>query len=117
MSTLIQLIDDVVANKFDLGREQTSIGRHGDNAIQIDDVSVSAHHAIIRKKNSNYFDGMVEVFVEDLGSTNGTFLNGKKVEGPTRLNNNDVLRLAWNEFKFVDDSISKLDGTAHILQE
>jgi pSer/pThr/pTyr-binding forkhead associated (FHA) protein len=116
MSTLIQLIDDVVANKFDLASEQISIGRHGDNTIQIDDVSVSGHHAVIRLKKSDYLDGVVEVFVEDLGSTNGTFLNGEKVEGSTRLTNNDVLRLAWNEFKFVDDAISTLEGTAHILQ-
>lgn len=116
MSTLVQLIDDVVANKFALENEQISIGRHGDNTIQIDDVSVSGHHAIIRQKASDYLDGVVEVFVEDLGSTNGTFLNGEKLEGPTRLANNDVLRLAWNEFKFVDDTRSTLEGTAHILQ-
>lgn len=116
MPILVQLIDDVVANKFDLGSEQISIGRHADNTIQIDDVSVSGHHAIIRQKSSDYLDGVVEVFVEDLSSTNGTFLNGTKVEGPTRLNNNDVLRLAWNEFKFVDDSHNTLEGTAHILQ-
>ncbi len=116
MSTLVQLIDDVVANKFDLASEQISIGRHGDNTIQIDDVSVSGHHAVIRQKKSDYLDGVVEVFVEDMGSTNGTFLNGEKVDGPTRLTNNDVLRLAWNEFKFVDDSRSTLEGTAHMLQ-
>jgi pSer/pThr/pTyr-binding forkhead associated (FHA) protein len=117
MSTLVQLIDDVVANKFDLNGEQLTIGRHGDNNIQIDDISVSGHHAVIRQQKSDYLDGVVEVFVEDLGSTNGTFLNGNKVEGPTRLSNNDVLRLAWNDFKFVDDSQNALEGTAHILQE
>lgn len=116
MSILVQLIDDVVANKFDLGSEQISIGRHGDNTIQIDDVSVSGHHLVIRQKSSDYLDGVVEVFVEDLGSTNGTFLNGKKLEGPAQLANNDILRLAWNEFKFVDDTRSTLEGTAHILQ-
>lgn len=117
MSTLVQLIDDVVANKFDLGAEKVSIGRHGDNTIQIDDISVSSHHAVIRQQKSDYLDDVTDVYIEDLGSTNGTFVNGNKVEGPTRLNNNDLLRLAWNEFKFQEATQNTLEGTAHILQE
>jgi pSer/pThr/pTyr-binding forkhead associated (FHA) protein len=49
-----------------------SIGRDEENSISLDDVMVSRRHAVIQKVKNDYF-------IEDLGSTNGTFLNGEPV--------------------------------------
>ena len=51
---------------------QITIGRASDNSIVIDNKLASRHHAVIQKIKDNYF-------LKDVGSTNGTFLNGKKI--------------------------------------
>jgi len=69
-----------------LGPDPTVLGRSGRSTIPIDDVFVSDEHAEVRR------DGDVWVVV-DLGSTNGTFLNGAKVTQPTPLAAGDQVRI------------------------
>src|SRR5918994_3490609 len=61
------------------------LGRE-DAALTIDDEELSRRHAVIRPG-----DGGIEI--EDLGSTNGTFVNGSRIEGPTRLAGGDTVKL------------------------
>jgi pSer/pThr/pTyr-binding forkhead associated (FHA) protein len=68
----------------DLPEEKTTIGRLPENTLHIDDSSVSSNHAEIIYESHSFF-------VHDLGSTNGTFLNGAKVETAV-LNHADELR-------------------------
>lgn len=58
---------------FDLGKARLTIGRSSENDIQIKDLSVSRNHLKISRKNEKYY-------VEDLGSTNGTYIHGQRVE-------------------------------------
>jgi pSer/pThr/pTyr-binding forkhead associated (FHA) protein len=115
MSLLAQLIDDVVVNRIDLNKSMT-IGRHKDNDIHVDEAAVSSHHARIVIEKNPYLENHYDVFVEDLDSTNGTFVNDMLVKNRMRLNNNDVIRIAWNSFKYIDDAENALEKTAHILQ-
>lgn len=72
-----------------------SIGRKADNALRIDDPAVSNHHAqIVTVFESSY--------VEDLGSTNGTFVNGKKIKTHT-LHNGDVLTVGHYQILFQNE--------------
>ncbi|MBI4497654.1 MAG: FHA domain-containing protein [Chloroflexi bacterium] len=64
----------------------SSIGRDPDNTVMIPDPRVSARHARLVWRNGQWW-------VEDLGSTNGTLLNGRPVLGLTRLGRNDLLCL------------------------
>ncbi|OPX36502.1 MAG: hypothetical protein B1H13_14400 [Desulfobacteraceae bacterium 4484_190.3] len=57
---------------FDLGEETVSLGRAPENNIQIDDPSISSRHMKLEQKDGRFF-------VEDLKSTNGTFLNGEMI--------------------------------------
>ncbi len=66
-------------------RQGTPLGRHPDSAILLDDAFVSAHHAQI----SHEADGW---WITDLGTKNGTFVNGAPIKAPTRLKTGDVLR-------------------------
>lgn len=117
MTTLAQLVDDVVANKFELVKESTTIGRHPDCDIQIDDAAISGKHARIILQKNKYLDGAVEIFLEDLDSKNGSYINGRKIQGKQSLGNNDILRFGWNEFKLMDADPKSLEATALILQQ
>lgn len=116
MATLAQLVDDVVANKFELRHGSLSIGRHQDNDIQIDDSAVSGHHAKIEGVANEHFSQFSEFYLTDLDSTNGTFINNMKLSKRQRLRHNDVVRIGWNRFKFIDDQESELEKTSHMLQ-
>lgn len=114
MASLAMIVDGVVVKRFEVDRDMLTIGRHPDCDIQVDDAAVSTRHARISAQPSRYMSGQLEVYVEDLGSTNGTFINGSKVE-KQQLSNEDEVRVAWNTFKFIDDSQQDFERTAVIL--
>ena len=68
----------------DLPEEKTTVGRLPENMLQIEDASVSSRHAEILFENNAWF-------IRDIGSTNGTYLNGAKIEHAL-LNHGDELR-------------------------
>lgn len=73
-----------------------SIGRNKDNTVHIDDPTVSSHHAqIVTVFDSSY--------IEDLGSTNGTYVNGKKAKTHT-LHNGDLLTIGQYQVLFQTDN-------------
>ncbi len=117
MAILAQLIDDVVANRFEIKGKTLNLGRHPKNDIQIDEQAVSSRHANISVIPNAHFPEYQEFYLDDLDSTNGTFINDVRISERTRLHNNDVIRLAWNKFKFLDDMESHLEKTVHMLKE
>ena len=79
---------------FELNSSQVTIGRGGQNDIAIpSDEYASARHARLEPRQ----DG---VWVQDLGSTNGTYLNGARLERPRRLTNGDVVRVGDTDLRF-----------------
>ncbi len=115
MAILTQLVDGVVAQKFEI-HQRLSIGRLAQNDIVIDDTSVSSQHALIERKVNPDFPDVVEYQIQDLGSTNGTQVNGEKIEAPVLLHHQDEITIAWNQFKFLDDDAVNLAKTVHILE-
>jgi len=77
---------------YDL-RGGATLGR-GDVEIRLHDQFASSHHAEIRQQ------GRTRV-IEDLGSTNGTYLNGERVTGPQPLHDGDVIRIGDSEFTYL----------------
>ncbi len=82
-------------SRFLLDRERTSIGRHPDSDIFLDDVTVSRRHAIVSHR-----DG--QMVVEDNGSLNGTYVNGDRVE-ERELATGDELQIGRFKVLFVGD--------------
>jgi pSer/pThr/pTyr-binding forkhead associated (FHA) protein len=75
-------------------REGVTLGRGGRADIRLEDPFASSRHARISRQG----DVLV---IEDLGSTNGTYLNGSPLEGPQPLHAGDRIRIGDNEFSFV----------------
>lgn len=115
MAELQLLVDDVVMKSFPLNKETILIGRSPDNDIVIDEESVSSKHARVDMIPSTLMEGLTDVFVEDLGSTNGTFVNHAPVKRQ-QLQNSDYIRIAFTDFKLVAGK-SKLAKTTVILPD
>jgi len=115
MASLSQLVDNVVVTTFEVNQPEIRIGRKADNDIRIDEISVSGHHAVIESIPNAYLEGTVDYYITDIDSTNGTFVNEIRIEERQRLNSHDVVRIGWNEFRFVDEDENALEKTAYIL--
>jgi hypothetical protein len=95
MAKLILSMDGLVLKEIPLAKERITIGRKPHNDIQIDNLAVSGEHAVI-------VTILADSFLEDLGSTNGTFVNGKTVKKHF-LQNNDVIELGKYKLKYMSD--------------
>jgi pSer/pThr/pTyr-binding forkhead associated (FHA) protein len=100
--SLALLIDDVVAKLFLLDKSTITIGRRADSDIQIDQSGVSNNHACIRIVPSKFLEAHNDIYLEDLGSKNGTLVNDDRVTC-RQLKPNDVITIAWTRFKLIDD--------------
>ena len=101
MAMVIQTVEGVVTNRFLLEQSALKFGRSSVNQVQIDDLEVSGEHAQIIAETDD--KGRTVYFLEDLGSTNGSFINEVKVDKQP-LHHKDNLRIGWNLFTFIDDS-------------
>lgn len=112
MAMIIQTIEGVVANKFTIDPSSSlKFGRSSDNQVQIDDLEVSTEHAQIISTTDD--KGKVNFFLEDLGSTNGSFINEAKVE-KQQLHHKDNVRIGWNIFTFIDEDEVNLEKTRQV---
>jgi hypothetical protein len=89
---------------FPLEQEEILLGRDLANDITIGDPEVSRRHARFFMRDDN-------VFVEDLGSTNGTFLNGERISSPKQLRVGDVITLGENVVLVFEKLSVDLDAT------
>ncbi|MEK6210881.1 MAG: FHA domain-containing protein [Pseudomonadota bacterium] len=96
MAKLILSLDGQVIKEFTLTKERSTIGRKPHNDIQIDNLAVSGEHAIIMTI-------LNDSFLEDLGSTNGTLVNGQPVKKHF-LQNNDVVEIGKYKLKYVNEA-------------
>jgi pSer/pThr/pTyr-binding forkhead associated (FHA) protein len=95
-ATLLVKLHDRAAQELDLAADPVTIGRKPDNMLSIDDPAVSAHHARITKIHAVYF-------IEDLKSTNGTFVNDKRIDRH-QLRDTDVITIGRHRIIFRDAS-------------
>ncbi|MFN5080298.1 MAG: FHA domain-containing protein [Burkholderiales bacterium] len=96
MAKLVLSVDGVTLREVPLSKERMTLGRKSQNDIVIDNIAVSAEHAVI----VTLFN---DSFLEDLGSTNGTFVNGQPVKKHF-LQNGDTIELGKYRLKFIADA-------------
>jgi len=98
MPKMIVSIDEVVIKEVQLTKDRTTLGRRPYNDIVIDNLAVSGEHALLQMSGN-------DVVLEDLNSTNGTYLNGKAVKKQT-LQNGDSIEIGKYKIKFVADNVA-----------
>ncbi len=96
MPKMIVSIDGVVIKEVQLTKDRTSLGRRPYNDIVIDNLAVSGEHAVLQLSGN-------EVYLEDLNSTNGTYVNGKAVKKQL-LQNNDTVEIGKYKIKYVNEA-------------
>ncbi|RYX94115.1 MAG: FHA domain-containing protein [Comamonadaceae bacterium] len=96
MPKMIVSIDGVVIKEVQLTKDRTTLGRRPYNDIVIDNLAVSGEHAVLQMTGN-------EVYLEDLNSTNGTYINGKAVKKQL-LQNNDTVEIGKYKIKFMNEA-------------
>ena len=96
MAKLILSMDGLVLKEISLSKERTAIGRKAHNDIQIDNLAVSGEHGVI-------VTILNDSFLEDLGSTNGTLVNGQPIKKHF-LQPNDVIELGKYKLKYINEA-------------
>jgi len=94
MARLILSLDDQVLAEYNMTKERYTVGRLADNDIRIDNPTVSGHHSLI-------INILNDSFLEDLSSTNGTYVNGRLVKKHA-LQHGDVITVGRHQLRFVD---------------
>jgi len=95
MGKLVLSLNGAVQGEFQLNKERMTVGRKPDNDIQIDNLAVSGKHALV-------ITILDDSFLEDLGSTNGTYVNGKLIKKHA-LRDGDVIGIGKHELKYVNE--------------
>lgn len=97
MPTLVISIDGAVIKEVQLTKERTTVGRRPYNDIVIENLAVSGEHAVLTITGG-------KVSIEDLRSTNGTYVNGRAIQKQYLLNG-DLLDIGRYKIRFLDTVI------------
>ncbi len=95
MARLVLSLDGQVMAEYNMNKERYTVGRLPDNDIRIDNAAVSGHHSLI-------INILNDSFLEDLNSTNGTYVNGKLIKKHA-LQHGDVITVGHHQLRFVED--------------
>lgn len=102
MAKLILSFNGSVVKEYPLDKEVLTIGRKPDNDIHIDNLAVSGNHAKV-------LTILNDSFIEDLGSTNGTFINDKKISKHA-LQNGEHITIGKHELRYVNTNAESGEG-------
>ncbi len=101
MARLILSLDGQVLAEYNMSKERYTIGRLPDNDVRIDNPAVSGHHSLI-------INILNDSFLEDLNSTNGTYVNGKLIKKHA-LQHGDTITIGHHQLRFVDQQATEVD--------
>ena len=103
MGKLVVSLDGVVIKEVQITKDKTTLGRRPYNDIVIDNLAVSGEHAVLQMVGA-------DVFIEDLNSTNGTYINGKAVKKQL-LTHNDTVEIGKYKIKYLVDESGEYEKT------
>ena len=95
MARLVLSLDGQTMAEYNMNKERYTIGRLPDNDIRIDNPAVSGHHSLI-------INILNDSFLEDLNSTNGTYVNGKLIKKHA-LQHSDTITVGHHQLRFIED--------------
>src|ERR671939_1282425 len=103
MGKLVVSLDGVVIKEVQITKDKTTLGRRPYNDIVIDNLAVSGEHAVLQMVGQ-------DVFIEDLNSTNGTYINGKAIKKQLLVHNEKV-EIGKYRIKYIDDEVPDYEKT------
>lgn len=103
MGKLVVSLDNVVIKEVTILKERTTLGRRPYNDIVIDNLAVSGEHAVLLAIGD-------DVFLEDLNSTNGSYINGKPIKKQL-LSNNDTIEIGKYRLKYLAEDVGDYEKT------
>lgn len=103
MGKLVVSLDGVVIKEVQITKDKTTLGRRPYNDIVIDNLAVSGEHAVLQMVGA-------DVFIEDLNSTNGTYINGKAIKKQL-LAHNDTVEIGKYKIKYLVDEGTEYEKT------
>jgi pSer/pThr/pTyr-binding forkhead associated (FHA) protein len=103
MSKLVVSLDNVVIKEFQITKDRTTLGRRPYNDIVIDNLAVSGEHAVLLAVGD-------DVYIEDLNSTNGTYINGKAIKKQL-LVHNDTVEIGKYRIKYLTEEVADYEKT------
>ena len=103
MGKLVVSLDNVVIKEVQISKDRTTLGRRPYNDIVIDNLAVSGEHAVLLAVGD-------DVFIEDLNSTNGTYINGKAIKKQL-LAHNDTVEIGKYRIKFLTEEVADYEKT------
>jgi pSer/pThr/pTyr-binding forkhead associated (FHA) protein len=101
MSRLILSLNGQTLAEYNMTKERYTVGRLPDNDVRIDNPAVSGHHSLI-------INILNDSFLEDLNSTNGTYVNGRLIKKHA-LQHGDVVTIGQHQIRFVDENADDTD--------
>lgn len=112
VALLIQFTENGAGIKLSIEKQRTTIGRDASNDISLDDDLVSKEHAVLEVIST---EEKVEFLLQDLNSTNHTFVNDAPVD-LHKLKDGDAVRIGMNDFRFISQDPDSLDETAELYK-
>lgn len=109
MAKLIMTLDGAILREYHINKDSISIGRKHGNDIQLNDLTVSGRHSLITVMGDN-------TYIDDLGSTNGTLLNGARV-AKSLLKHGDLIQVGNYQFTYFEDDQAEYEPTMFIRAE
>lgn len=109
MPKLIMTLDGAILREYHIDKDSISIGRKHGNDIQLNDLTVSGRHSLITVMGDN-------TYVDDLGSTNGTLLNGARV-AKSLLKHGDLIQVGNYQFTYFEDEQEEYEPTMFLRAE
>jgi len=103
MGKLVVSLDGVVIKEVQITKDKTTLGRRPYNDIVIDNLAVSGEHATLQMMGN-------DVFIEDLNSTNGTYINGRAIKKQL-LAHNDTVEIGKYKIKYLVDDAADFEKT------
>ena len=100
MARLILSLDGQTLAEYNMTKERYTVGRLPDNDIRIDNAAVSGHHSLI-------INILNDSFLEDLNSTNGTYVNGKLIKKHA-LQHDDVITVGHHQLRYIEDQVDDM---------
>src|ERR687898_1944323 len=98
MARLVLSLDGQVLAEYNMSKERYTVGRLPDNDVRIDNAAVSGHHALV-------INILNDSFLEDLNSTNGTYVNGKLIKKHA-MQHGDVITVGHHQLRFAESQSS-----------